>query len=48
MLHALDRPMLERMAQESPALYAKLLRNLALHMASRLRATTVELRTAVE
>jgi SulP family sulfate permease len=47
-LHALDRPMLERMAQESPSLYAKLLFNLALHMATRLRATTVELRAAVE
>jgi len=47
-LHALDRPMLERMAQEAPSLYAKLLFNLALHMATRLRETTVELRTAVE
>ncbi|HEY7237972.1 MAG TPA: SulP family inorganic anion transporter [Burkholderiales bacterium] len=47
-LHALDRPMLERMAQESPSLYAKLLFNLALHMAARLRATTAELRAALE
>lgn len=47
-LYALDRPMLERMAQESPSLYAKLLFNLALHMATRLRATTAELRAAVE
>jgi CRP-like cAMP-binding protein len=47
-LHALERPMLERMAQEAPALYAKFLFNLALHMATRLRATTVELRAALE
>ena len=47
-LHALDRPMLERMARESPSLYAKLLSNLALHMATRLRATTDQLRAAVE
>jgi len=47
-LHALNRPMLERMARESPSLYAKLLFNLALHMATRLRATTLELRAALE
>jgi SulP family sulfate permease len=47
-LHALNRPMLERMAQESPSLYEKLLFNLALHMATRLRATTVQLRAALE
>jgi SulP family sulfate permease len=47
-LHVLDRPMLERMAQESPSLYAKLWFNLALHMATRLRATTLELRAALE
>jgi CRP-like cAMP-binding protein len=47
-LHALNRPTLERMARESPSLYAKFLFNLALHMATRLRATTVELRAALD
>jgi CRP-like cAMP-binding protein/anti-anti-sigma regulatory factor len=47
-LHALNRPTLARMAQESPSLYAKFLFNLALHMATRLRATTLQLRAALE
>ncbi|HEY1290643.1 MAG TPA: SulP family inorganic anion transporter [Burkholderiales bacterium] len=47
-LYALNRPMLERMAREAPSLHAKLLFNLALHMATRLRATTLQLRAALE
>ena len=47
-LYTLHREALERLARESPGLHAKLLFNLALHMATRLRATTFELSAALE
>jgi sulfate permease, SulP family len=47
-LHVLTRASLQRMAQQAPSLYAKLLVGISLHLASRLRATTLELNAAVE
>ena len=47
-LQVLDRAALDRMAQDAPSLYGRFLFNLSLHLASRLRACTLELNAAVE
>jgi CRP-like cAMP-binding protein len=47
-LQALDREALERLAHDMPSLYGQLLLGISLHLASRLRATTLELNAAVE
>jgi CRP-like cAMP-binding protein len=47
-LQVLEREALERMAREQPALYGRFLFNLSRQVASRLRATTLELRSALD
>jgi anti-anti-sigma factor len=47
-VQVLERGALERMAREQPALYGRFLFNLSRQVASRLRATTLELRSALD